>query len=374
MIKIFKEIKDYIKFSSIKNKGVVFYSESSIYYKYFEKLIDDVLSISNDDIYYVTSDYNDSIFSKNNSRIKVFYINSLLKTFLQYLDCKVFVTTMTELGNHNYVKSIANKDIEYIYVFHAVVSTNMMYMEGAFDNFDTIFSVGSHHNREIRERENIYNLKEKNILNYGYPLLEKLSIEYDKYNIERDKKNVLIAPSWHKDNILDLCIDDLLSNIDDNKYNLTIRPHPEYLKRYNDKFKELEKKYKDKKIIFDRQMISNQSLLSADLLITDWSGIAFEYSFASIRPVLFINTPKKVHNENWQKYENQPMEIVLRDGCGISLNIDELSKISSVIDEFFNNYGKYKEHIVKLREEYIYNFGKVDTTCPEYIVSKVRRK
>ena len=120
--------------------------------------------------------------------------------------------------------------------------TNMMYMEGAFDNFDTIFSVGSHHNREIRERENIYNLKEKNILNYGYPLLEKLSIEYDKYNIERDKKNVLIAPSWHKDNILDLCIDDLLSNIDDNKYNITIRPHPEYLKRYNDKFKELEKK------------------------------------------------------------------------------------------------------------------------------------
>ena len=121
-------------------------------------------------------------------------------------------------------------------------------------------------------------------------------------------------------------------------------------------------------------MISNQSLLSADLLITDWSGIAFEYSFASIRPVLFINTPKKVHNENWQKYENQPMEIVLRDGCGISLNIDELSKISSVIDDFFNNYEKYKEHIVKLREEYIYNFGKVDTTCPEYIVSKVRRK
>lgn len=374
MIKIFKELRDYFKFSSIKNKGIVFYSESSIYYKYFEKLINDILSLSNEEIIYVTSDPNDNIFKNDNPRIKVFYINSLLKTLLQYLDCKVFVTTMAELGNHNYVKSIVNKDIDYVYVFHAVLSTTMVYMEGAFDNYTTIFAVGNHHNKEIREREKLYNLKEKNILNYGYPLLDKLSIEYEKYNTKRDKQNILIAPSWHKDNILDLCIDELLSNLDDNKYNVIVRPHPEYLKRFNDKFTDLEKRYKNRKIKFDREMISNESLLSADLLITDWSGIAFEYSFGAVRPVLFINTPKKVHNENWEEYTNQPMEVILRDGCGISVNSDELDKISSIIDDFFEKYSVYKEHIVKLRDEYIYNFGKVDTTCPEYIISKIRRK
>ena len=113
-MKILREVRDYIKFSGIKNKGIVFYSENSGYYKYFEKLIDDILSCGNEDILYVTSDYNDAIFKLNNPRIKAFYINKLLATFLLYLDCKVFVTTMAELGNHGYVRSKANLNIEYI--------------------------------------------------------------------------------------------------------------------------------------------------------------------------------------------------------------------------------------------------------------------
>lgn len=36
---------------------------------------------------------------------------------------------------------------------------------------------------------------------------------------------------------------------------------------------------------------SNSTVFEADLLVTDWSGIAYEYAFATNKPVLFVDTP-----------------------------------------------------------------------------------
>ena len=34
-------------------------------------------------------------------------------------------------------------------------------------------------------------------------------------------------------------------------------------------------------------------------MISDWSGASFEFSLTQSRPVLFIDTPQKINNENW---------------------------------------------------------------------------
>lgn len=374
---IIRELKDYIKINGIADKNIVFYAERSVYYKYFESLIENILKSSKENIIYVSSDMNDNIFTLGSPRIRTFYINKLLKPLLQYLNCKIFVTTMTELGNHNFVRSKANKDIEYIYVFHAVVSTNMMYNEGAFDNYDTIFTVGAHHNKEIREREETVSGKQKRLVNFGYPLLDKLAEKYETTESSPQPDTILIAPSWHGGNILDLCIDDVIANIDIDKRRLIIRPHPEYLKRYEDRFKKLMKKYENSGIIFDTDMLSNNSMYNADLLITDWSGIAYEYAFAALRPVLFINTPKKEYNPGYIKCINQPMEVTLRDKCGESIDIDKLNNLNKVINNFFDKYDSYKNRIKSLRDEYIYNFGLSEKGGAEYIINKLsdtRRK
>ena len=35
------------------------------------------------------------------------------------------------------------------------------------------------------------------------------------------------------------------------------------------------------------------SLYQSDLMISDWSGVAFEYAFAFNKPVIFCDVPKK---------------------------------------------------------------------------------
>lgn len=350
---VIKEIIDYIRFVSIKNKDIVIYSERSVYYKYLKFIIQDILKETDKDVLYISSDENDDIFKNTNKRIKKFYINTLLKPFMQFLDCKIFITSLTELGNYNFQLS-KNKDIKYLYIFHAVVSTTMMYKKNAFNNYSAIFCAGPHHNIEIREFEKRNNLAEKTLINYGYPLLNELIKEYKDNKQQHDKPVVLIAPSWHDDNILNTCIYDILNNISE-KYDIIIRPHPEYLKRYNHKFINIEKNIKNKNVYFDRDMLSSKSLYTSDILITDWSGISFEYSFASLNPVIFINTPKKVHNEEYDLYENKPIEVTLRQHLGINLNYNEINNIETYIDDFITNYEKYKTIITELRNEYIYN-------------------
>ena len=109
-----------------------------------------------------------------------------------------------------------------------------------------------------------------------------------------------IAPSYSEDNIMDSCIDDLLTNLLKSDINIIVRPHPQYIRRNPDKiaaFKERHaKELAAEEFIFQTDFSSNNDVFSSDILITDWSTIAFEYSFTTKHPTLFINTKMKVIN------------------------------------------------------------------------------
>ena len=54
------------------------------------------------------------------------------------------------------------------------LATHTIYRKGAFDHFDSIFCVGHHHIEEISATESVYNLNHKNLVAYGYGLVDKL--------------------------------------------------------------------------------------------------------------------------------------------------------------------------------------------------------
>ena len=42
-----------------------------------------------------------------------------------------------------------------------------------------------------------------------------------------------------------------------------------------------------------------KSFDKADLMISDWSGVAFEFAFGLEKPVIFIDLPKKINNSDF---------------------------------------------------------------------------
>ena len=376
-----REKADYKRFFSIANKRIVFYSEKSGFYKYFKDVIDYLLLKSSVVIHYVTNDPKDQIFeiAKTNPRIKPYYIGeNKLITLMMKMDADIVVMTCPDINNYHIKKSYVRKDIEYIYMFHYPLSTHMVLHTGALDHYDTIFCVGEFQFDEIRAQERVYKLPEKKLIAAGYGQLEQL---YEKYTsmqpVKREKPKVLIAPSWQYDNILDSCLDELLDNLLGKGYELVIRPHPEYVKRYKPSMDRIVAKYKEKigdDFKFELDFTSNDSLFDSDVIITDWSGTAYEFSFITGKPSVFIDTKPKINNPDYEKLGIEPLEFTLRDEVGIRVSPQNLEGISDKINELIKNGDGYSKKILGIREKYIANFGESGKVGGRYILNQIKER
>lgn len=378
-----REKQDYKAFKHVANKHVVIYSEKSGFYKYFKDIMSEMMKRSNVVIHYVTNDYNDKIFeiAKTEPRIKPYYI-SLKKTILlmMMVETDVFIMTTPDLNKFYLKKSYTKKDIEYIYIPHDSMSAHKNFNEGAFDEFDTILCVGQHFVDEIRATEKLYNLPAKNLVEFGFPLLDDLVATVKAQPLkEKDnsKKEILIAASWQEGNILETCVDTIIEKLNSYDYHLTVRPHPEFVKRFGYQLNQLVEKYKDydkEKLTFELDFSSNKSVYSADLMITDWSGIAAEYSFATGKPTIFINTKMKVNNPNWQKIGITPIEIKLRNEIGIAVDMDKVDSIDKIVSDAIINGKDFKEKIDEYFKTFTFNHGTAAKVGADYILKSIVEK
>lgn len=373
-----REKEDYKRFFSIANKHLVFYSEKSGFYKYFKNIIEYLIEKTNVTIHYVTNDPEDQIFeiAKIEKQIKPYYIGEKrLITLLMKMDADIVVMTCPDLNKYHLKRSYVRNDIEYIYMFHYPLSTHMVLQTGALDHYDTIFCVGEFQFDEIRTAERVYSLPEKTLIAAGYGQLEQLYENYQKLELtKREHPKVLIAPSWQPDNILDSCLDPMLEQLLDRGYEVVVRPHPEYVKRYKSRMDQIVRKYENSEsrgLRFELDFTSNTSIFDSDILITDWSGTAYEFSFVTLKPSVFIDTKPKINNPEYTKLGIEPLEFVLRSEVGIRVNPEKMGELNEQIQNLLTRQNQYTKHIEEIREKYIANFGYSGMVGGRYILDQL---
>lgn len=370
---------DVKRFHAVKNKHLVFYSESSGFFKYFEGFIRYILAHSDVVIHYVTSDVNDQVFRQDNPRLRPYYVGPIaLIRLMMLMDADIVVMTMPDLEKYHIKRSLVRKDIEYIYTDHGMTSFHLMLQENALDHFDTIFCYGPNHMREVRETERVYGLPPKTLVKTGFPLLDSMIAGAEAIrHVSNDPKIILIAPSWQQDNILEYCLEETLRPLLSAGYRVVLRPHPEFIKRFPVKMKQIIDDYKDetgKNLEIQTSFASNTTVYSADLVITDWSSIANEFSYATKKPSLFINTPMKVMNPNYKKIPLVPLDISLRDEIGVSIDTDQLGTLPDVVSDLFDRADWFKNHIEDVVRNNIFDVGDGARGGGEYIVEALKKR
>ncbi|MDF2859333.1 MAG: preprotein translocase YidC subunit, partial [Neobacillus sp.] len=373
-----REKADYKRFLDTEGKRLVFYSERSGFYKYFENVIKEILTRSDITIHYVTSDPNDAIFNRDEEQIIPYYIGEkkLISLFMK-MDTDIVVMTMPDLNNYHIKRSLVRKNIEYIFMPHWLTSVSMVVRKGALDHFDTVFCVGPHWVEEIRATESVYGLKAKWLIECGYGVIENLVDMYQGMNInQQEKPQILIAPSWQEDNIMDSCIDELLESLLNGRYRIMVRPHPEYIKRYRSKMEKFQEQYKNKMgedFVLQLDFSSNRTVFESDLVITDWSTVAHEFSYTTKKPSLFIDTKMKVMNPEYETIGITPIDISLRNAIGTSIKITEIGNAAEKVDELLKGPGQYKERITAIVDQYVYPLGKSGEIGAKYILAKLMK-
>ncbi len=371
-----KYYKQFCDEENARRMKLMIYSEGAGYYKYFENIIDAVLRKSKLKIHYVTGDPNDPILNTDNERIIPYYVDETrLISLMMKVEADMVIMTTPDLEKYQIKRSKVKKTVEYVYTEHACTSLNLTYRTGAFDYFDTIFAVSPLQAEEVRAMEEARGTKRKKIVEVGYGLIDNMISAYNAAEkTVNEKKTILIAPSWQYDNIIDSCLDNMIEGLTSTGYRVIIRPHPQYIKRFPLKITEIQERYKDRfndDFIFETDFSSNVTVYTADLIITDWSSIAFEFSFTTGKPTLFINTQMKVVNRAYKKIKITPYDITARNIIGRSLEKDEIDNIGEVAADLIENQSKYTEQILKERDEYFYNVGHSGEVAADYIISRI---
>lgn len=358
----FREVGQCIKYLCRKSrqKDITFYVEHAGYFPYFEGMLLDLLRTGDVSIAYITSAEDDPILAAPQG-MSVFYVHKLLPYLFLFMNTRVCVMTMPDFDRFHIKKSIRSVG-QYVYVFHSLISTHMQYRKGAFDFYTTILCAGPHHVREIREREIKNGLQSKKLIEAGYYRLERVYEAYHRAPRARNKDAkicVLLAPSWGKDNILESCGDTVVRILLAAGYEVIVRPHPEVVRRSPDLLSRLKEKFSQfPDFALEMSVRTDDSLLHADILVTDWSGIAFEYALGTERPVLFVDVPKKVHNPAYTELGIEPIEIVLRKNMGAVIELTDLESLPEAITRLIQERGKYQQALCTLREKVVYEFGR----------------
>tara|TARA_B100000989_G_scaffold291154_1_gene265292 strand:+ start:4192 stop:5169 length:978 start_codon:yes stop_codon:yes gene_type:complete len=314
MKKIFLDILKILKFKK-KEKLYkrIFFCENKFIFNYIKQYIDkkksclvsyEKLDLDDDNYYY-------------------FENNFFLEFFFYILKIKYFYTSTPNIGENICRKSIL-KRTKYIYLQHSSVGLINAYDKNAFINFDAV---------NVINKYQIYD-----VLNINKYFKKKIKLFKSKPNylkniyIQTDEKyDLLIAPTWNTNFYEDHFLFNLIEVLNENKIYYRFRPHPMSIKKYEFDLKF----YKEKKINFDNS--TNLNLFSFENLITDWSGIMFEFFYLKQKKPLLIDTYEKKINKLNIINNYKSMENLLRGEIGIIHTKNEFHSIIKTLKDPINN-------------------------------------
>ena len=370
------------KFEDLKQneRDVVFYSENENSMLIFKSLISELTNKHNLNICYVTSSKDESILKKPNNRIKSFFIgDGVVRTkFFLNLKAKILIMTMPDLETFHIKKSKVYP-VHYVYLFHSMVSTHLIYRRSAFEHFDSIFCVGNYQLDEIRSTEKLYNLKPKNLIRYGYSHLDNLLEKYSKRILlpknNENKLHILLAPSWSDDGLFENISEKVIDILLREGYKVTFRPHPMTQKKSKKKIDRMTEKFsKNESFLLEQNIFNFDSFLFSDIMITDWSGAALEFAFAFEKPVLFIDVPKKINNPEYEKIPQVPIEVSIREKIGKIILPTDLELIPNEIKMLYGQTKELRDKITKIRNELIFNVGESKKDGAEEIIKLLNER
>ena len=342
-----------------------FYSEMGSDRIYFEEMIHRLVEEYKQPVLYLTSSDKDPMLAYAHPDFHTVNIGSGLFRNMAFrdLNVKLFVMTLPDLEAYELKRSI--NPVHYAYVFHSLVSTHMIYRDYAFDAYDTIFTVGPHHETEIREAERLFNLKPKAFVPHGYPRIDQILKDYEQYQKTvpardlNEPVKVLIAPSWGPNSISSLCLEPLIQHLLNAGLDVTYRPHPMTHREDAPRMDNVQKRFGGNALFhFDADIANADSLFASDVMISDWSGVALEFALATGKPVLYIDIPRKLQNTRFEKFQSVPVEVSLREQLGAVVSPDAIDTVPARIAEIMGSLSERQQTIARLKTELVYNLGR----------------
>ena len=342
------------KKENISKAKIIIYGEDKRYYNVFKPIIEELINLEIPTIYY-SSSYDDKIFEIKSDFLKSEFIGTGNKAYakLNFIEADICLMTTPNLDVFQLKRSKGVK--KYVHITHSSAETST-YCLYSLDFFDAVFLNGEHQIRDIRELENKRNTIIKDLYVVGNPYLDELSKMKETITKENNsKKTILIAPSWGMNCLFRRFGEKLLDNIINSDYNIIIRPHHQSLISDKDIIDKFQNRYKYKNNVeWDFNRVNIYSLSKADIMISDFSGVIFDYVFLFEKPVIIPSFTFDKRGTDAIEIDEEVWTFETIPKISFKLDENNFSNISQIIEDSINN-ETLKNNILKAKEEaYMY--------------------
>jgi len=344
--------------NEFNNYDIIFYSEGKQYWRVFLPVIR-ALEKRGQKCAYLTSDENDPGLEYKSDLYKSKYIGNLTMTsvYLNRLKAKFVGMTTPQLDVMMIRRS--KKVQHYGHIVHAPIDI-FTYRKFAFDYFDSVFCSGPHQIEGIRKLEEKRGTPKKLLLKTGLTYYDVMLEEIKKLpKFEKKNPVVLVAPTWKEYSILNRFgtkfFESLLKN---SNYDVILRPHPQTYVSFPKIIEEIEEKFKNvPRFSIDTNPSGTESMAKADLMISDLSGVIWDFAFLFSKPVLLLKTDfESIEGFEGSELDYEMWEMRERPRLGKIFDENDMDNISNIVNDLLENPPKME--LEKLREESVYNFGR----------------
>ena len=104
--------------------------------------------------------------------------------------------------------------------------------------------------------------------------------------------------------------------------------------------------------------------------MSDWSGVALEYAFGLVRPVLFVDVPRKVNNAEYERLGIEPIEASIREKVGRVVAARPARPGARDGRGAVQRGSEFSDSIRKTRDSNIFNVGASGRVAAELIAAK----
>lgn len=350
---------------SMNGVELVFYSEGGKYWNVFAPIIE-ALDTKGIKCAYLTSDEEDKGLEYDSPNVTVEYIGGEARSaaVLNRLTAKLVIMTTPQLGIFTLKRS---KDVRhYAHVIHAPTDA-LIYPRYAFDHFDSVLCSGAHQMKSIRELEEKRGMPPKELFKTGLTYYDTLLKNLPDLDEKREEKTVLIAPTWGTNGLLTRYGSACLRPLLEAKCNVILRPHPQSYVSQPQMIRKIEDELKEYgNLTLDRSASCQQAMVTSDILISDLSGIIFDYAFLHTKPVIVVDCGVDRSGLEAEYVEGEIWEISARERLGRLINEDDFPLLPSIVNEML--LSSVVPDIEKFRNESLYNFGKAGETAAHQLI------
>lgn len=345
------------------------FSDDKRYWSIFEPICRD-FDRRGVDIVYFTASADDPVFQAPYSHLKAEFVGEGNKAFikLNFLKAVILLSTTPGLDVYQWKRSPEVK--YYVHILHAPGEI-LLYRMFGIDYYDAILLAGKFQFDDVRALEKLRNLPAKDLYMTGIPYMDEMVKRFRSAGaVPEHERTVLLAPSWGPSAMFSVFGGQVIEALLATGYHIVVRPHPQSFKTETALMDELMAKYPaSEQLEWNRDTDNFEVLRRADILISDFSGVTFEFALVYDKPIIYTNAEfdTAVYDAWW--LEKELWVNIALPRLGMQLTEEKLGTLKDMIDECISS-KEYTEGRQAVRNECWGCYGEGTKKTVDCLVAK----